>query len=139
MNHRVKNEKVLKMKNFLGKELKSKQTTFTSIPPRQIQTVGYDNTAIQKQKPNWNHRWTQARWDLKNHQASSNSAPLLVTWSLTDRLWTKPCYPTIGKKLFSYSILLKQVIKRSPSVQNSLGVLQLLAHTELLVYHTHKH
>lgn len=52
MNHRVKNEKVLKMKNFLGKELKSKQTTFTWIPPRQIQTVGYDNTAIQKQKPN---------------------------------------------------------------------------------------
>lgn len=40
------------MTNFLGEELKSEQSTFTWIPPRQIQTVGYANIAIQKQKPN---------------------------------------------------------------------------------------
>lgn len=43
---------MLQMKNFLGEELKSKQTTFTWIPPRQIQTAEYDNTAVWKKKPN---------------------------------------------------------------------------------------
>lgn len=52
MNHRVKDEKLVQMKSFLRQELKSKQTTFTWIPPRQIQTVEYNNIAVQKQKPN---------------------------------------------------------------------------------------
>lgn len=80
INHRVKNEKVLQVKNFRGKRLKSKQTIFTWIPPRQIQL---DMLILQFESKS---RGTQARWDLKNHQASINSPPCLVLGSLADPL-----------------------------------------------------